>query len=966
MAALSQSPIHRLKRTWEQVPTRTMTSFMELQALMGVAKNWAEYRELLHSVNPPCVPFVGIYLTDLVMIEDGNPNNLKKSEQLINFYKRVKTAEVIREIQQYQSVPYCLTTVPEIQAFIRRGMDCTKSVAVLYDMSLALEPRERGDEKIARMLTESGMLPKTTTSSYPMRIQWEPPPVATSANFYDGLASLGPKQGDDSPTSNSPDTLNTPPGHTTDDTADMSSTTTTPQDTPQITSSSERSLGNLGPVLSFLGLEKRGLRTKRPNTINAEMASGSLGDFSQAFRYLKTQRHQVEAHRSPPEQDTSSSSLSLLSTLLGAHVMEESDKSVTFVINQDNQKSQEMPPKPEKERRKLKKKSSRRILAIDEPSSSSGGGCASSESDQKETLAEKKTSMENADVYFLEETKIQTDPKTTHVIDNKPRTRKQAPVPPKKWHWTLRGTMTKMERLFRAERLAQEKRQLEITTTTVKTRRPSELLDSGTENDDHRANSRPGNSAITRKPPSKIFWSKNSEHVQKTLVVQTKPMYALCTLTTSAKRTSEELLSPLSHLVAMRKRDMFLVPRGLERLTKVLPRSPSVTCSSSTDTSEEETSTTTTATETATTTATTSPAVSSTAQPEKHSPMPNTLTLGSTWPIADKNQPGAIKVPGPERVFVFVDNSNILTGFYHYYERMAPPQSPTLHHHRHHHPDKHDHGDDITKDTFLEVSPSSLPRDEHSTDSEEETVLYPRGIRSCTNDIKPTKATGPTTPSPDCPTTASTDTVPAKARPIMVKSRSFRPKFDYASFFSLLQRSRPTERRILVGSAPLFQELDVAMEYQYETKILRRVRKFVQGTGSGSGSTQGEQCVDELLHLKMLETILDHEPAVMVLATGDGGDSEFGGEGFYGVIKRALGRGWQVEIVSWEDQLSGVYIELAQEYKYPPEHEHTGVYRQPHPQHGRHPCHAPQPALGRKGSLRIICLDWVGQQFTQF
>ncbi|KAF9183829.1 hypothetical protein BGZ51_003739 [Haplosporangium sp. Z 767] len=158
MAALSQSPIHRLKRTWEQVPTKTMTSFMDLQTLMGVAKNWADYREELHSVNPPCVPFVGMYLTDLVMIQDGNQDFLKKSNHLINFYKRVKTAEVIREIQQYQSVPYCLTSVPEIQAFIRRGLDNTKSVADLYDMSLALEPRERGDEKIARMLTESGML----------------------------------------------------------------------------------------------------------------------------------------------------------------------------------------------------------------------------------------------------------------------------------------------------------------------------------------------------------------------------------------------------------------------------------------------------------------------------------------------------------------------------------------------------------------------------------------------------------------------------------------------------------------------------------------------------------------------------------------------------------------------------------------------------------------------------------------
>lgn len=857
-----------------------------------------------------------------------------------------------------------------------------------------------------------------------MRIQWEPPPVATSANLYDALALPDPEQGDDSHTSNSPDTHNIPTGDTTDDTTDMSCTTTTPQDTPQNTSSSERSLGNLGPVLSFLDLEKRGLRSERPITLtNSNKAVGSLGDFSQAFRYLKTQRHQVEAHRSPPEQHISSSSLSLLSSLLGTQVIKEGDKSMTFIIHRDDQGSREVPsPKPEKEKRKLKKKASRRILAIDEPSSSSGGGCASSESDQKETFAEKKTSMENVDVNFMEETKAQTDPKNIHAIENKSRTRRQAPTPTKKWHWTLRGTMTDMERLFRTERLAQEERRLEITTTTVKTRRQSKTLDSGTEDDDHRANSRPGNSAITRKPPSKTFWSKNSEYVQKIHVIQTRPLDALCAPTTSAQRTSEEPLSPLSHLVAMRKRDMFLVPKGLDRLIKVLPRSPSITCSSSTDTSEEETSHTTTATETTTTTTaapTTRPTISSTTQPEKHSPIPNPLTLGSIWPIANKNKPGAIKVPGPERVFVFVDNSNILTGFYHYYERMVPSQSPTLHHH--HHLDKRDQDDDNTKVTNLEASPSSPQRDEHSTDSEEEKVLYPRSSRPST-DVKPTKAASPTTPSTDCPTTTSTDMTPVKARPVMVKSRTFRPKFDYASFFSLLQRSRPTERRILVGSAPLFQELDVAMEYQYETKILRRVRKFVQGelgtvpvpvkqpryvpsdalilsnnnyynmdpssglsshpcdkdarpslfvpsgpgSGSGSGSTQGEQCVDELLHLKMLETILDHEPAVMVLATGDGGDSEFGGEGFYGVIKRALGRGWQVEIVSWEDQLSGVYIELAQEYKYPPENEHTGVYRPTYQQRGRYPSHPLQPSsLGRKGSLRIICLDWVGKQFTQ-
>ncbi|CAO3564325.1 unnamed protein product [Mortierella alpina] len=157
-AALAQSPIHRLKRTWELIPSKVMSNYTALQAVTSSAKNWGDYRQELHSANPPCVPFVGVYLTDLVMIQDGNPDFLKGAEQHINFYKRVSTAEVIREIQQYQAVPYCLTLVPEIQAFIRRGLDNSKNVAELYEMSLALEPREGEEEKITRLLSESGFL----------------------------------------------------------------------------------------------------------------------------------------------------------------------------------------------------------------------------------------------------------------------------------------------------------------------------------------------------------------------------------------------------------------------------------------------------------------------------------------------------------------------------------------------------------------------------------------------------------------------------------------------------------------------------------------------------------------------------------------------------------------------------------------------------------------------------------------
>lgn len=129
---------------------------------MDSAKNFSEYRELLHVINPPCVPFLGkhidlkriywdwlgVYLTDLTFIEDGNPDMIKNSKDLINFSKRIKTAEVIREIQQYQSVSYSFQIVPEIQTYIFHCLKGMDTLGDMYDLSLGIEPRERDDEKV--------------------------------------------------------------------------------------------------------------------------------------------------------------------------------------------------------------------------------------------------------------------------------------------------------------------------------------------------------------------------------------------------------------------------------------------------------------------------------------------------------------------------------------------------------------------------------------------------------------------------------------------------------------------------------------------------------------------------------------------------------------------------------------------------------------------------------------------------
>lgn len=154
LSAFDNSAVGRLRRTWEFVGNRIHQTLNSIRKLMGSNRNFTEYREMIHSVNPPCIPFLGIYLQDLTFIEDGNPDYLPKSNNMINFAKRQKTAEVIREIKQFQSVPYKLQEVPLIQEFIKTQLGSSLDVETLYERSLEIEPRTTAAAAEAARLLE--------------------------------------------------------------------------------------------------------------------------------------------------------------------------------------------------------------------------------------------------------------------------------------------------------------------------------------------------------------------------------------------------------------------------------------------------------------------------------------------------------------------------------------------------------------------------------------------------------------------------------------------------------------------------------------------------------------------------------------------------------------------------------------------------------------------------------------------
>ena len=101
--------------------------------------NYKNFRAYLHNVNPPCIPYLGVYLTDLTFIEDGNKDNLPDGLN-INFMKRQRLAEVIAEIQTYQNTPYCLEEVGFIRDYLLNAESLPEEQC--YKLSLKREGKE--------------------------------------------------------------------------------------------------------------------------------------------------------------------------------------------------------------------------------------------------------------------------------------------------------------------------------------------------------------------------------------------------------------------------------------------------------------------------------------------------------------------------------------------------------------------------------------------------------------------------------------------------------------------------------------------------------------------------------------------------------------------------------------------------------------------------------------------------------
>ncbi|GAO49062.1 hypothetical protein G7K_3223-t2 [Saitoella complicata NRRL Y-17804] len=169
LCALSSSTIARLKNTWQLVSSKTKGTLDQLKAITDHSRNYAVYRARLRAHVPPCLPFLGLYLTDLTFIHEGNPSTRLSPSgnlDLINFDKYVKTTKIINEVQRFQ-IPYKLAEVTELQSWIDKHIQSVRmgksgDQMSLWRRSLTIEPKEekRVSATSTRMERESSQLPR--------------------------------------------------------------------------------------------------------------------------------------------------------------------------------------------------------------------------------------------------------------------------------------------------------------------------------------------------------------------------------------------------------------------------------------------------------------------------------------------------------------------------------------------------------------------------------------------------------------------------------------------------------------------------------------------------------------------------------------------------------------------------------------------------------------------------------------